>query len=167
MVAQLKAPRVLEPIIAPTTPGTTGDVGRRAWGFTLNDQGEWVLSERGRHDAAIYQRIVLRYAVLQDTRASLARRYGFGETAIQQAIRGVTGYWLTLPVRQRLLALGVGNQYMNRTEGRPMEIKRALERLAGEAAQMLRDPDRFSPADFERLATDLYLLSGDWAADEG
>lgn len=159
MVAQLKAPARLDPLLPPAIPPADA---KHMLGYRRNAGEAWEPTDSGLETAAMAQRILLSYALELETRAELAARYCLGLTQVQSTVAGRAHYWLTLPIRQRLLALGIGSRKMARSAARPKELLAALQKLAGEASVMMLWPEHYYPADLERVQTDLWLLSGAW-----
>lgn len=149
----------LDPLLPPAIPPVAT---YHMNGYRRGPDNEWSPTDMGLETAAVAQRILLSYALELETRAELAARYCLGETQVQSTVAGRAHHWLTLPIRQRLLALGIGSRKMARSAARPKELLAALQKLAGEASLMLLWPERYSPADLERVQTDLWLLSGAW-----
>ena len=164
MVAQLQEPASRLPMLMqPATPPRGAHI---TWGYRHDKQGNWTLTNYGRRSAAIAQRILLRYVLGYETRSELAARYGLSERNIQDIISGKRTHWFTDPIRERLIASGVGNARMNRSEARAAEVRRALEHHAALATGVLRWPKRYSVDQRRELYIDLYLLSGAWREDE-
>ena len=125
----------------------------------------WHLTTEGGAVAGVAQRIMLSYALGYETRDELADRYGYAHHHVQHIVVGTTWRWMTLPIRRRLLANGIGNLRMNRSHRRPAEVKQALERLSVMAVELLRHPERYSDEQRESVALDLWLISGAWRED--
>jgi hypothetical protein len=166
MVSRLTEPvRRLEMLMPPATPPHTDHI---TYGYRHDKGGNWTMTDYGRDHAAVTQRILLRYALGYETRAELARRYSLSERNIQDILAGDRSHWFTAPIRERLMAHGIGNARMNRSPkgSRVVEVKQAIERLAGFATDMLVNRGRWTDAEIQEVATDLFLLSGAWREDE-
>lgn len=157
----------LRPLVEVCTPPPAET---RVYGYHRGTEGTWELSAYGAQLAAIAQRILLRYVLQMDTRGELAIRYSLSERMVQAIISGESYHHLTLPLRKRLLDLGIGNPRMireaheRRHGDRARQIKASMERLMRDAADALSRADwTGSRAD---LSLNLWLLSGQWLADE-
>lgn len=159
MVAQLKPPARLQPLLPPAIPPMDRHV---TYGYRRNKSYEWQLTDLGVEAAAQAQRILLSYVLQIETRGDLAERYSMALTQVQATIRGAAHQWFTAPVRERLIALGIGDWTMHRSARRDHEIRRAMSRLAAEASAMLASPNAYSQQHRDQLRTDLWLLSGAW-----
>jgi hypothetical protein len=166
MAVQLcEAAGVLPWVMEPTTPPV--DARGRAGGFRRSRNREgWHLTKEGAAQAGVVQRMLLRYVLLGESREQIAERYGYASRHVQGILGGTTYPYLTHPVRHRLLWLGIGNLRMNRDSDRSEQIRRALERLSGKAAEMIRNPEWFSAQARETVARDLWLISGGWREEE-
>jgi hypothetical protein len=166
VVAQLSEPvQRLEPLLTPITPPDDRHV---TYGYRRDKDRKWVLTDAGREAAAVTQRILLRYALDYDSRSELARRYSMCDRNVQDIICGRRTRWFTAPIRERLVANGIGTERMTRSPKgcRVVEVKEALERLASRAQDMILWPESYSWSDRGQVAIDLYLLSGAWRRDE-
>lgn len=166
MAVQMNEPaKRLEMLLRPDRPAYP--CTPRPDGFRLNRQtDQYELTESGEYHAAIVQRMLLRYVLGYESRAQIGERYGFAARHTQSVINGTTYRWLTAPVRERLLANGVGNPRMSRSPERTNEVRAALEKLAAQAVEYLRWPHLYTYDDKEQVASDLYLISGAWRAEE-
>lgn len=163
MVAQMR--QVTTPwLMVPTTP--PDDFQGRVNGFVRQPDGSWALSGSATDLVADVQRILLSYVLGYEDRAELADRYALSERSIQSIITGQSHRFLTLPIRQRLLANCIGDLRMNRSPQRSNEVRRALERLAVHAANIIDRPQAFTAEFRQQVAADLYLLSGAWREQE-
>lgn len=84
------------------------DIGKRIRLVGEGD-GEPVWSRRtvsSDANGAIAQRIVLRFALRDETRTQLAKRYGYAARHIQAILSGVTWAEYTWPIRELLIARG-------------------------------------------------------------
>lgn len=166
MAVQRQAPIAGLPwLIAPEAPKTALR-GPRVGGFTRGWGGVYTLNVVGESHAGIAQRILLRYVLGYEDRKALGVRYGYSSRFIQGIITGEHFRFLTLPVRRRLLANGIGSITMNRSEHRSAEVRAALEKLAARAYDMVLCPDHYTWDQRSEVSTDLYLLSGAWREDE-
>ena len=165
-VAQLRDPvRRLEMLIRPSTPAKGAHV---TYGYRHDKAGNWTLTDYGQEHAAVAQRVLLRYALGYESRSELACRYGYADRNVQDIIAGDRSHWYTDPIRERLIANGIGNARMNRSPKgcRVVEVKLALERLAARAYDMLIWPGHYYADQISEVSTDLYLLSSVWREDE-
>lgn len=165
MAVQMTPSATLPWLMEPESP--PDDASGSASGFRRSkNRPGWHLTTQGAATAGVAQRIVLSYALGYETREELARRYGYALYHVQHMVVGETWRWLTLPIRRRLLANGIGNLRMNRSHRRDAEIKRALERLSAGAVEMIRRPERYSAEQREAVALDLWLISGAWRDED-
>ncbi len=153
-------PWVMEP--ESPSPHISGNAG----GFrrTLNRK-DWQLTPGGAAMAGVAQRMLLRYVLLGETRTEIAQRYGYSDRQVQSIVGGINYGYLTRPIRSRLLWHGIGNLRMNKEPARASQIRRALERLAAQAVDLIRWPEHYSEDARYTLANDLWLLSGGWRED--
>lgn len=163
MVAQLRAPVIVLPWLLTPTPPPESHTGRAAGFRRGNDRNVWEFADEYRDIVGIAQRIVARYALGYEGRAALGQRYGYADRHVQAIITGQTYNWLTLPVRQRFLANGIGNLRMNRDHAnRADQIRRAFESLSARAVEYMRWPEHYPYDVKQQVSDDLYLLSGAW-----
>jgi hypothetical protein len=164
MVVHIAPTDHLEPLIVPRAPDYP--LVPRAEGFKLS-RSEWAfdLTPNGRYHAAICQRMLAIYALGFENRAALSQRYGYSARHVQSVLSGQTYQWLTRPVRARLEAHGLVAGRMDRRI-RTETVRRALERLAVLAADMLRDWSMYTNDQRQEVATDLWLISGAWRDQE-
>ena len=154
------------PVLIEPTPPTETHKGRVAGFRRCDDRVEWELSPEYVRVVGMEQRILARYVLGYDSRATLCRRYGYSERQVQSVIRGETYKWLTQPVRDRFVALGICGPNAARSFARDAAVKAALEKLAARAWDVLCRPARYTPSEIMEVSTDLYLISGAWREDE-
>lgn len=162
-MAVSNAAPALAPLIMPTPPvNERGHPG----GFCRDSSGALVLADGALYQAAIAQRIVMRFAVLLESHAEISARYGYSIRQIKQIATGRAWSALTRPVRLRLTALGLGDYQLRRTPAGRERLKAVMQRLAAEAANIIDGPHHFEAEYRQQVATDLFLLSGAWREEQ-
>ena len=155
--------QALAPVIWPSPPTTERG---HPDGFRRDTHGELVLTESGAAQAAIAQRIVLRYAIMMESHDEMTARYGYSLRQIKQIATGRAWSHLTRPVRLRLTAMGLGNHRARRTPAGRAHFKAVMQGVAARAVEYMRWPHLYYPDEIEEVANDLYLLSGAWQEQE-
>lgn len=142
-------------------------VGRRRRVVYELDIPLWLYrTPRTDQTGAVAQRIVLRFALLGETRKGLAWRYGYSERQIQSIVSGRAWGEYTRPIRDWLEPFGVKFMFMWGGRGQLGGVVAAQADLIRQCEAALAHPERLAARELETLRQRAYVMGLEWAEDE-